>query len=62
MAWILDEYSKFHGHSPAALLKHRSEGGSLEDFYGAEVMDAAELLVHECDVLVPCALGGVLNR
>uniref|UniRef100_A0A0E0CP60 Glutamate dehydrogenase n=1 Tax=Oryza meridionalis TaxID=40149 RepID=A0A0E0CP60_9ORYZ len=147
MAWILDEYSKFHGHSPAvvtgkpidlggslgrdaatgrgvmyateallteygesisgstfviqglgnvgswaaklihqkggkivavgdvtgairnksgidipALLKHRSEGGSLEDFYGAEVMDSAELLVHECDVLVPCALGGVLNR
>ncbi|KAM0071171.1 putative glutamate dehydrogenase (NAD(P)(+)) [Helianthus debilis subsp. tardiflorus] len=25
-------------------------------------MDAGELLVHECDVLIPCALGGVLNR
>ncbi|KAF5803702.1 putative glutamate dehydrogenase (NAD(P)(+)) [Helianthus annuus] len=25
-------------------------------------MDADELLVHECDVLIPCALGGVLNR
>ena len=25
-------------------------------------MDPNELLVHECDVLIPCALGGVLNR
>ncbi|WVZ86595.1 hypothetical protein U9M48_033349 [Paspalum notatum var. saurae] len=144
MAWMLDEYSKFHGHSPAvvtgkpidlggslgrdaatgrgvmfatkallaeyeksisgstfgfgnvgswaaqlihekggkiialgdvtgsirnkagidipALMKHKNEGGALKDFHGAEVMDSAELLVHECDVLVPCALGGVLNK
>ncbi|XBI93697.1 hypothetical protein VPH35_030477 [Triticum aestivum] len=45
-----------------ALMKHRNEGGQLKDFHGAEVMDASELLVHECDVLLPCALGGVLNR
>ncbi|XP_076957834.1 glutamate dehydrogenase A-like, partial [Bidens hawaiensis] len=25
-------------------------------------IDIPALLVHECDVLVPCALGGVLNR
>ncbi|MQL87382.1 hypothetical protein Taro_019906 [Colocasia esculenta] len=147
MAWILDEYSKFHGHSPAvvtgkpidlggslgreaatgrgvvfatealladygkaisgstfviqgfgnvgswaaqliherggrilavsdvtgairnpsgldisALLKHRAQGGLLKDFHGASPMDSNELLVHECDVLIPCALGGVLNR
>ncbi|CAA6657142.1 unnamed protein product [Spirodela intermedia] len=147
MAWILDEYSKFHGHSPAvvtgkpidlggslgreaatgrgvvyateallaeygksisgmtfviqgfgnvgswaarliherggriialsditgamedprgidipALLKHKGEGGLLNDFQGATPMDANELLIHECDVLLPCALGGVLNR
>ncbi|KAL9326761.1 hypothetical protein ACSQ67_007406 [Phaseolus vulgaris] len=129
MAWILDEYSKFHGHSPAvvtgkpidlggslgreaatglgvvfatealfaeygksisdhtfviqviaisdisgaiknlngidipALLKHKDDGNqTLKDFPGAEVMDPNELLVHECDVLIPCALGGVLNR
>ncbi|KAG6754321.1 hypothetical protein POTOM_042348 [Populus tomentosa] len=147
MAWILDEYSKFHGHSPAVvtgkptdlggslgreaatgrgvvfateallaehgksikdltfaiqgfgnvgswaaklvherggkviavsdvtgavknpngidipeLLRHKETTGSLKDFQGAESMDANELLIHKCDVLIPCALGGVLNR
>ncbi|CAJ1943234.1 unnamed protein product [Sphenostylis stenocarpa] len=151
MAWILDEYSKFHGHSPAVvtgkpidlggslgreaatglgvvfatealfaeygksisdqtfviqgfgnvgtwaaksiferggkviavsdisgaiknsngidipgLLKYKDDvnggNGTLKGFPDAEVMDPNELLVHECDVLIPCALGGVLNR
>ncbi|KAJ0110748.1 hypothetical protein Patl1_01371 [Pistacia atlantica] len=147
MAWILDEYSKFHGHSPAVvtgkpidlggslgreaatgrgvvfateallaehgnairdmtfaiqgfgnvgswagrliherggkiiavsditgavknangidipeLLRHKESTGSLKDFHGGDPMDPSELLVHECDVLIPCALGGVLNR
>ncbi|KAI4384700.1 hypothetical protein MLD38_002819 [Melastoma candidum] len=147
MAWILDEYSKFHGHSPAVvagkpiglggslgreaatgrgcvfateallaeygmsinnltfaiqgfgnvgswaarliherggkivavsditgavkdpnglnitgLLVHKERTGSLKDFHGGDGMDPGELLVHECDVLIPCALGGVLNR
>ncbi|XP_010274497.1 PREDICTED: glutamate dehydrogenase 2 [Nelumbo nucifera] len=147
MAWILDEYSKFHGHSPAVvtgkpidlggslgreaatgrgvvyateallaehgksisdltfaiqgfgnvgswaakliqerggkvvavsditgaiknkngidigeLVKHKNETGSLKNFQGADAIDADELLVHDCDVLIPCALGGVLNR
>ncbi|KAH0895502.1 hypothetical protein HID58_045070 [Brassica napus] len=108
MAWILDEYSKFHGHSPAvvtgkpigfgnvgtwaaklihekggkvvavsditgavrnpegldidALLSHKETTGSLVDFSGGDAMDSNELLIHECDVLIPCALGGVLNK
>ncbi|GAU29281.1 hypothetical protein TSUD_226520 [Trifolium subterraneum] len=118
MAWILDEYSKFHGHSPAvdlggslgreaatglgvgfgnvgtwaaksiferggkvvavsdisgaisnpngidiiALLKHKEGNGTLKDFSGGDTMDPNDLLVHECDVLIPCALGGVLNK
>ncbi|KAJ3680618.1 hypothetical protein LUZ60_016896 [Juncus effusus] len=147
MAWILDEYSKFHGHSPAvvtgkpidlggslgrdaatgrgvvfatesllaeygksiagstfviqgfgnvgswaasllherggkiialgdvsgsiknatgidipALLEFKSSGGSVKDFAGADVMHSSELLLEECDVLLPCALGGVLNK
>lgn len=147
MAWILDEYSKFHGHSPAvvtgkpidlggslgreaatglgvffateallaehgksisnmkfaiqgfgnvgswaakffhehggkvvavsditgaiknpngidipALLKYKKSNKSLNDFQGGNAMDLNNLLVHECDVLVPCALGGVLNK
>ncbi|CAJ2663939.1 glutamate dehydrogenase 2-like [Trifolium pratense] len=147
MAWILDEYSKFHGHSPAvvtgkpidlggslgreaatglgvvfateawlaengkavsdqtfaiqgfgnvgtwaakaiferggkvvavsditgaiknpngiditALLKHKETNPNLTEFQGADTMDPNEVLVHECDVLIPCALGGVLNK
>uniref|UniRef100_A0A803P1W2 glutamate dehydrogenase [NAD(P)(+)] n=2 Tax=Cannabis sativa TaxID=3483 RepID=A0A803P1W2_CANSA len=147
MAWILDEYSKFHGHSPAVvtgkpidlggslgreaatgrgvvfateallaeygksikdmrfviqgfgnvgswaaklihegggkivalsdisgaiknsngidipeLLKHKESTGSLLNFAGGDAMDPSELLVHDCDVLIPCALGGVLNK
>ncbi|KAK1261465.1 Glutamate dehydrogenase 2 [Acorus gramineus] len=45
-----------------ALIKHRAAGGVLKDFEGVDVMDSKELLLHECDVLIPCALGGVLNR
>ncbi|XP_059441838.1 glutamate dehydrogenase 2-like [Corylus avellana] len=45
-----------------ALLKHREITGTLKDFQGADFMDPNDLLVHECDVLIPCALGGVLNK
>ncbi|KAK4382929.1 Glutamate dehydrogenase A [Sesamum angolense] len=139
MAWILDEYSKFHGYSPAVvtgkpiggrnrrgvvyateallaehgksikgltfaiqgfgnvgswaakliherggkvvavsditgavknpnginildLLQHKDATGKLADFSGADAMDPNDLLTHDCDVLIPCALGGVLNR
>nr|GEZ86080.1 glutamate dehydrogenase 2 [Tanacetum cinerariifolium] len=44
------------------LLKHKKTAGSLSSFDGGDKMNADELLVHECDVLIPCALGGVLNR
>ncbi|CAD5331082.1 unnamed protein product [Arabidopsis thaliana] len=119
MAWILDEYSKFHGHSPAVVTgKPIDLGGSLgreaatgrgvvfateallaeygksiqgltfviqgfgnvgtwaaklihekggkvvavSDITGAIRNPEDELLIHECDVLIPCALGGVLNK
>ncbi|TXG51229.1 hypothetical protein EZV62_023753 [Acer yangbiense] len=45
-----------------ALLKHKETTQSLKDFQGADAMDTNDLLVHECDVLIPCALGGVLNK
>ncbi|KAJ0781414.1 putative glutamate dehydrogenase (NAD(P)(+)) [Helianthus annuus] len=44
-----------------ALLGHKEKTGSLSSFDGGDIMDADELFVHECDVLIPCALGGVLN-
>ncbi|KAK4280037.1 hypothetical protein QN277_011715 [Acacia crassicarpa] len=44
------------------LLKHKEKTLSLKDFTGADNFDPAQVLVHECDVLIPCALGGVINR
>lgn len=45
-----------------ALLKHKESNANLKEFQGAEAMDPSNLLVHECDVLIPCALGGVINK
>lgn len=147
MAWILDEYSKFHGHSPAvvtgkpidlggslgrdaatgrgvlfateallnesgktisgqrfviqgfgnvgswaarliselggkvvavsdisgaiknkngldidSLLKHVQENRGVKGFHGSDAIDSDSILVEDCDVLIPAALGGVINR
>lgn len=51
-----------NGIDIAALLKHKEGNGSLKDFPGGDAMDPKDLLFHECDALVPCALGGVLNK
>ncbi|CAN1241970.1 Glutamate dehydrogenase 2 [Linum perenne] len=50
MAWILDEYSKFHGHSPAVVTgKPIDLGGSLgrEAATGRGVVFATEALLNE---------------
>jgi glutamate dehydrogenase (NAD(P)+) len=50
MAWILDEYSKFHGHSPAVVTgKPIDLGGSLgrDAATGRGVMYATEALLAE---------------
>ncbi|XP_054823726.1 glutamate dehydrogenase A-like isoform X2 [Prosopis cineraria] len=44
------------------LLEHKEKTQSLKDFPGGDDLDPSELLVHECDVLIPCALGGVIDR
>ncbi|KAF2540528.1 hypothetical protein F2Q68_00033234 [Brassica cretica] len=147
MAWILDEYSKFHGHSPAVvtgkpidlggslgrdaatgrgvlfateallnehgksisgqrfviqgfgnvgswaaklinekggkivavsdvtgaiknkngidisgLLEHNEENRGIKGFDGADSIDPDSVLVEDCDILIPAALGGVINR
>ncbi|PNX86878.1 glutamate dehydrogenase 1-like protein, partial [Trifolium pratense] len=146
MAWILDEYSKFHGHSPAvvtgkpidlggslgrdaatgrgvlfateallneygksvsgqrfiiqgfgnvgswaaqlinekggkivavsditgaiknsngldipSLLKYSKENRGIKGFHGGDSIDPKSILVEDCDVLIPAALGGVIN-
>ncbi|KAL4592152.1 hypothetical protein LXL04_005138 [Taraxacum kok-saghyz] len=40
---------------------HRGKGRKLSDFNGGETMDPNDLLFQECDVLIPCALGGVID-
>lgn len=45
-----------------ALLRHKETSKSLKEFQDGDSMDPNDLLVHECDVLIPCALGGVLNK
>ncbi|GAB4834932.1 hypothetical protein Ancab_033198 [Ancistrocladus abbreviatus] len=45
-----------------ALLKFKNDTGHLKGFPGGDSLDADELLTLECDVLIPCALGGVLSR
>lgn len=44
------------------LVNHKEATGSLKNFDGGDAMDPDEVLISECDVLIPCALGGVLNR
>ncbi|KAH9620494.1 hypothetical protein KSS87_019060 [Heliosperma pusillum] len=147
MAWILDEYSKFHGHSPAVvtgkpidlggslgrdaatgrgvlfateallneygktisgqrfviqgfgnvgswaarlihelggkivavsdisgairnkngldidgLMNHVNENRGVKGFHDSDAIDADSILVEDCDVLIPAALGGVISK
>ncbi len=45
-----------------ALARHIRDGGKLTEFPGAEVISPDELLAIECDVLIPAALGGMINE
>ncbi|MDX1983812.1 MAG: Glu/Leu/Phe/Val dehydrogenase dimerization domain-containing protein, partial [Bryobacteraceae bacterium] len=45
-----------------ALVAHVAATGGVTGFAGGDAMDKAALLGIECDVLIPAALGGVLNR
>ena len=45
-----------------ALLAHVKETGSVVDFKGSKPIANDELLLLDVDMLVPAALGGVINR
>ncbi|RXH97155.1 hypothetical protein DVH24_035823 [Malus domestica] len=65
MAWILDEYSKFHGHSPAVVTGKPIGFGNVGSWAAKFIHDRGGhviALIHERDVLIPCALGGVINK
>jgi glutamate dehydrogenase (NAD(P)+) len=44
-----------------AVLEHVDSHGTVVGFPGVEAISNADLLVSECDVLMPAALGGVLT-
>jgi glutamate dehydrogenase (NAD(P)+) len=45
-----------------ALMKHTKTNGGVKGFEAADSVDPKTLLLEDCDVLIPAALGGVLNR
>lgn len=45
-----------------SLLKHSREHRGVKGFHGGDAIDPNSILVEDCDVLVPAALGGVINR
>jgi glutamate dehydrogenase (NAD(P)+) len=44
------------------LLKHAKENRGVKGFNGGDPIDPKSILVEDCDVLIPAALGGVINR
>ncbi|KAH9728449.1 glutamate dehydrogenase 1 [Citrus sinensis] len=45
-----------------SLLKHVKEHRGVKGFSGGDSIDSNSILIEDCDVLIPAALGGVINR
>lgn len=44
------------------LLTHVKENRGVKGFGGGDNIDPNSVLVEDCDILIPAALGGVINR
>lgn len=51
-----------NGLDVPALFEHVKRNGSVKEFGGGNACRAEDVLVTDCDVLVPAALGGVIDR
>ncbi|KAF6993617.1 hypothetical protein CFC21_010483 [Triticum aestivum] len=51
-----------NGIDIANLMKHSAENRGIKGFDGGDAVDPISLLTEECDVLIPAALGGVINN
>lgn len=46
-----------------SLLKHVKEQRGVKGFHGGEsIQESNSILTEDCDILIPAALGGVINR
>ena len=45
-----------------SLLKHVKENRGVKGFSGGDPIDPSSILAEDCDILIPAALGGVINR
>ncbi|KAH7512863.1 hypothetical protein FEM48_Zijuj12G0135400 [Ziziphus jujuba var. spinosa] len=45
-----------------SLLIHAKENRGVKGFHGGDPIDPKSILVEDCDILIPAALGGVINR
>ncbi len=59
---ITGGYVNDEGIDVASAIAHVRQHRSLEGFTGATKVDGALVLVHDCDILVPAALSGVLTK
>lgn len=59
---ITGAYFNENGIDLKSALAHRAEAGNLGGFTGGESITNEELLALNVDVLVPAAMGGVINR
>jgi len=50
------------GLNLAAVTEHVKKTGYLEGAPDSEHLEGSEILSHQCDILVPAAIGGVLNE
>jgi glutamate dehydrogenase (NAD(P)+) len=49
------------GLDPIAVMEHRRETGSIQDFSGGETIDRTEAMFLPCDVLLPAATENVIT-
>jgi len=44
------------------LIDYAAKNKTIEGFPGAGATDSDEMILRECDILAPCAVGGVINK
>lgn len=62
IADISGGYVNEEGIDIDSAISYTKENPTLEGFPGGDRVDGTAILVHDCDILIPAALGGVLTK